>query len=100
MYNSISYMEISCKYNKSDLMHFVGALQGRNAHRTIVYRNRTYIIGYDAEDDYFYICNRHGVYFGYFLGENFKFYVSRAQEIGLELIFGFLAVMNIYPVKA
>lgn len=100
MYNSISYVEIRCKYNKSDLMRFVGALQGRNAHRSIIYRNRTYIIGYDSEDDYFYICNRHGVRFGFFLGEKFKFYVSRAQEIGLDLIFGFLAVMNVYPVKA
>lgn len=100
MYNSISYMEISCKYNKSDLMRFVGALQGRNAHRSIVYRNRTYIIGYDAEDDYFYICNRHGNRFAFIMEDKVKFYVSRAQEIGLELIFGFLALFNIYPVKA
>lgn len=81
-------------------MRFVGALQGRNAHRTIVYRNRTYVIGYDAEGDYFYICSKNGVYFGYLFDENFKFYVYRAKEIGVELIFGFLAVMNIYPVKA
>lgn len=100
MYNSISYMEISCKYNKSDLMRFVGALQGRNAHRTIVYRNRTYIIGYDAEDDFFYIWTTHGVLIAIIRKNTFKFYASRAQEIGLELIFGFLAVMNIYPVKA
>lgn len=100
MYKSISYLEFSCKYNKSDLLRFVGSIQGRPAHRSIVYRNRTYIIGYDSEDDFFYICNRHGERFGYILGYEFKFYVSRAQEIGLELIFGFIALFNIYPVKA
>lgn len=81
-------------------MRFVGALQGKYAQRAIVFKNRTYIIGYDAEDDYFYICNRHGAPFGYLIGGKFKFYVSRAQEIGLELIFQFLAIMNVYPVKA
>lgn len=100
MYNSISYIEISCKYNKSELMRFVGALQGRNAHRSIVYRNRTYIISYDPDDDCFYICNRHGNRFAYIMGDKVKFIVSSAQEIGLELIFGFLALFNIYPVKA
>lgn len=81
-------------------MRFVGAIQGRAAHRSIVYRNRTYIISYDCEDDCFIICNRHGAPFGYVQNNKFKFYVSRAQEIGLELVFGFLALFNIYPVKA
>lgn len=100
MYNSISYIEIRCKYNKPDLMSFVGALHGRNAHRTIIFRNRIYIIGYDAEDDYFYICNRHGARFIFIQEDKIKFYVSRAQEIGVKLVFSFIALFNIYPVKA
>lgn len=81
-------------------MRFVGALQGRNAHRSIVFRSRTYIIGYDAEDDFFYICNKQGARFAFVVGNEVRFYVSRAQEIGLELIYGFIAMFNIYPVKA
>lgn len=100
MYNSISYVEISCKYNKSDLLRFVGALQGRNAHRPIFFRSRTYIIGYDAEDDFFYICNRQGERFAFIVGNEVMFYVSGAKEIGLELIYDFMCLFSVYPVKA
>lgn len=100
MYNSISYMEISCKYNKSDLMRFVGALQGKHAFRHVVYRNRKYTIVYLPSWDEFRILNARNVLVAVIEKDLFKFYVSCAQEIGLNLIFSFLALFNIYPVKA
>ena len=100
MYNSISYVEIRCKYNKSDLKRFVGALQDKHASRVIMYRNRKYTIVYLPSWDEFRILNARNVLLAVIEKDLFKFYASLAPEIGLELVFGFLALFNIYPVKA
>lgn len=100
MYNSISYVEIRCKYNKSDLKRFVGAIQNRDANRLIVYRNRKYFVVYDSASDSFYIRNRNNINIAHICDVTFYFYASSAPEIGLDLVWGLIALLNIYPVKA
>ena len=99
MYSSISYLEISCRYNKLDLKQFVGVLQNRSAFHVIKYRNRKYTIVYVDTEDEFRLFNSKGILVAVIVGELFKFYVSSAPEIGIDLVFGLLAVLNIYPVK-
>ena len=100
MLNSISYLEIRCRYNKSDLKQFTGALQDRDAARVVTYRSRPYRLAYVAAQDEFRLFNRHGVIAASIVGESFQFYVSSAPEIGLNLIWGLLAQLNIYPVTS
>ena len=100
MYNSISYVEISCKYNKVDLMLFAGSLVDNTASRVFCYRNRKYVIDYVEDEDKFRIFNSKGLLMATIVGDSFQYYVSSAPEIGLMLIWGFLAKLNIYPVKA
>lgn len=99
MYKTISYLEISCKYNKVDLVLFSGALADPKASRLVVYRNRKYFLSYDKDDDRFYLFNVRGILIASIGAMVFKFRVSRAPEIGLEFIWGLLAKLNIYPVK-
>lgn len=100
MYNSITYVEISCKYNRSELKRFCGALQNASANRKISFRNRSYFIVYDADRDMFFIRNRNNINIAR-IGDNvFHYYVSSAPEIGLDLIFAFMALLSVYPVKA
>lgn len=100
MYNSISYLEIRCCFNKSDLKRFTGALQDRDARRIIMYRNRRYYLTYDSNTDMFSIMNRDGSCIGILVVGLFRFYVSHAPEIGLNLIWGLLAQLNVYPVTS
>lgn len=100
MLNSISYLEINCSYNKIDMMLFSGHFNGEGCSRTFFYRGYKYNISYDKDDDSFVIINKCNVPIGYLSDSRFKFYAPRAKEITLELLWGFLAKMNIYPVKA
>lgn len=100
MYNSISYIEISCKYNHSELCRFCGALQNASAQRKVSFRNRSYLIVYDADKKMFFIRNRNNINIARIGYGAFHYYVSSAPEIGLDLIFAFMALLNIYPVKA
>lgn len=100
MYNSICYLEISCKYNYSELRRFCGALQNASANRKFLFRNRSYLIVYDADKDLFFIRNRHYIDIARIGCGVFYYYVSNAPEIGLELIFALMALLNVYPVKA
>ncbi|MBQ9751880.1 MAG: hypothetical protein IJV81_03505 [Paludibacteraceae bacterium] len=100
MYNSISYVEISCKYNRSELCRFCGALQNASANRKILFRGRVYFIAYDADRELFFIRNRNSIDIAK-IGDNvFHYYVSSAPEIGLDLIFALMAVLSVFPVKA
>lgn len=100
MYKSISYLEISCKYNRSELCRFCGALQNASAYRVFKYRGRKYYIVYLPLQDEFRILNARDGLVAVVVGEVFKFYASSTPEIGLDLIFAFMALLNIYPVKA
>lgn len=99
MYKSISYLEISCKYNRSELCRFCGAVQYASANRKFSFRNHFYFIAYDADRDEFRIFNSKGLLVANVIGDSFQYYVTSAPEIGIDLIFGFLAVLNIYPIK-
>lgn len=100
MYNSINYIEISCKYNKVDLQLFAGVFADGEASRVFVYRNRKYEIKYVKNEDEFRVFDSKGLLMAIIVGGVFKYYVTSAPEIGIDLIFGFLAKLNIYPVKA
>lgn len=100
MYNSISYVEICCKYNKVDLQLFSGIMNDSEASRAFVYRNRSYKIKYVKSEDEFRVFNSKGLLMAIIVGGMFKYYVTSAPEIGIDLIFGFMAKLNIYPVKA
>lgn len=100
MLNSISYLEIRCRYNESDLKQFTGALQDRDARRVVIYRNRRYFLSYDADDDTFYLVNKNCLRVAAISKMVFKFHVSNAPEIGLNLIWGLLAQLNIYPLTS
>lgn len=100
MYSSISYIEISCKYNRSELCRFCGAIQNASANRKISFRNRFYFIAYDADKKMFFIRNRNNINIARIGYGVFHYYVSSAPEIGLDLIFEFMALLSIYPVKA
>lgn len=100
MLNSISYLEISCKYNKMDLKSFAGSYYDMDVRRVVRYRNRRYFFSYVADDDAFYLVNKDNLRVGMLVGDIFKFYVSNAPEIGLNLIWGLLAHLNIYPVTS
>lgn len=100
MYNSISYVEISCKYNKLDLKLFTGTLIDNSASRVFVYRNRKYVIAFVEDEDEFRVFNSKGLLMATIVGDSFQYYVTSAPEIGLDLIFGFMAKLNIYPIKA
>lgn len=100
MLNSVTYIEIRCNYNKFDLKHFFGALQDSGIRRVVMYRNRRYYLAYDSGTDMFLIVNNHDICIGILSGRLFKFYVSRAPEIGLNLIWGLLAQLNVYPVTS
>lgn len=100
MYKSISYVEISCKYNRSELCRFCGALQNASANCRVSFRNRFYFIAYDADKGLFFIRNRNGVNIAFISDAVFHYYVSSAPEIGFDLIFAFMALLNVYPVKA
>lgn len=100
MLNSISYLEIRCRYNKVDLKHFSGFLEDKEACRVFVYRNRRYCFQYVEDEDEFRIFNSKGILMAIIFGDSFQFYVSSAPEIGLNLIWGLLAQLNIYPVTS
>lgn len=100
MYNSIRYVEISCKYNRLELCSFCGALQNASAKREVSFRNRSYFIIYDADWNMFFISNRDNKKIARISERAFHFFASSAPEIGLDLIYSFMALLNIYPVKA
>lgn len=100
MLNSISYLEIRCRYNKVDLKMFAGYLIDNSASRVFIYRNRKYTIGYVEDEDEFRIFNSRGVLMAVIVGDSFQFYITSAPEIGLNLIWGLLAKLNIYPVTS
>lgn len=100
MYNSISYIEISCKYNRSELCRFCGALQNASANRKFSFRNRVYFIIYDADRDVIFIRNRDNIKIASISEHTFHYFASSAPEIGLDLIFAFMALLSVYPVKA
>lgn len=100
MLNSIDYLKIRCSYNRIDMMLFSGHFNGEGCSRTFFYRGYKYNISYDKESDTFVVINKNNVPIGILTDARFKFYPSRAPEIGLELLWGFVAKMNIYPVKA
>lgn len=100
MLNSISYLEIRCKYNKSDLKQFTGALQDKAARRVFIYRSRCYYLAYNPDADMFSITNKNGALIAEIGNMVFAFYASNAPEIGLNLIWGLLALLNIYPVTS
>ena len=99
MYSSISYVEISCKYNHTSLVLFTGSLPDVDSRAFFSYRNRQYAIAYVRNERSFYLTNKKGVVVAKICDGVFKFYVSCAREIGLELVWGLLAVLNIYPVN-
>lgn len=100
MLNSISYLEIRCRYNHFDLVTFSCALSNPNARRILEYRNRQYFFSYDRDDKTFYIVNKKYLRVASISESVFRFHVSNAPEIGLNLIWGLLAQLNIYPVNA
>lgn len=100
MLNSISYLEIRCRYNKPDLKQFSGFLVDKDASRVFVYRNRRYTFQYIEDEDEFRIFNSRGILMAIILGDSFQFYVLSAPEIGLNLIWGLLAKINVYPVTS
>lgn len=100
MLNSITYLEISCSYNRSDLVIFSGHCSDRGATRFVTYRCRRYFFSYDDIENIFYLTNNSGTIVGVLNDDTFKFYVSHAPEIGLNLIWGLLAQLNIYPVNS
>ena len=100
MLNSISYLEINCKYNHLDLVMFSGALVDPKASRLVVYRNRKYYFSYDKDDETFYLFNVRGILVATLSKMVFKFHLSNAREIGLENVWGLLAKFNIYPVTS
>lgn len=100
MYKSISYLEISCKYNRSELCRFCGALQNASSNRKVSFRNRSYVIAFVADEDEFRVFNSKGLLVATIVGSSFQYYVTSAPEIGIDLIFAFMAMLNIYPVKA
>lgn len=99
MYKSISYIEISCKYNKLELRRLCEAQQNASANFKFSFRNRRYVITYVEDEDEFRIFNSKGLLVANIVGGLFQYYVALAPEIGIDLIFGMLAVLNIYPIK-
>lgn len=100
MLNSISYLEIRCTYNYNDLFNYTGANVNREPRRIFMYRNRRYVIECDPDKKEFYISNWYGIIFALVSESTFQFYVNNAPEIGLNLIWGLLAQLNIYPVTS
>lgn len=100
MLNSISYLEIRCRYNKPDLMLFSGAMSDQTAQRIFIYRNRQYSLRYDVNTGHFYIYNKHDNCIAVIDEDSFGFYIADAPEIGLNLVWGLLAQLNIYPVTS
>lgn len=99
MYKSINYIEICCKYNHVDLQLFCGNLVERMARRVFIFRNRKYTLQYSADVNLFYIFNKDNECIGIITPSIFEFYPSRASEIGFDLIWSFMAKLNIYPVE-
>lgn len=100
MLESIHYVEIRCSYNKLDLKRFTGALIDNSAGRALCYRNRKYVVAYIEDEDEFRVFNSRGLLVATIVGDSFQFYVTSAPELGIELIFGFMSKLSIYPVKA
>ena len=100
MQESISYLEISCTYNRIDLINFAGGTYGENVRRVVVYRNRRYYLSYDNNTKEFTIFNSRDIIIAILRYDIFKFYPSKAPEIGLNLVWGLLAKLNVYPVKS
>lgn len=100
MLDSISYLEIRCKYNYIDLYCYTGTAADRDAYRVFMYRNRRYVIECDPDKKEFYISNWSGIIIAVISESVFKFYMENAREIGLNLIWGLLAKINVYPVKS
>lgn len=99
MFKSITYLEIRCKYNKSDLLNFSGVLSDENARRLFTYRNHEYFLKYVTSVDKFYLFNKHYACVAVIDEDSFGFFPADAPEISLNLIWGLLAILNIYPVK-
>lgn len=100
MYNSISYVEISCIYNHNDMVRSVIAKKDTKDGFVVVFRNRKYKLHYVEDVNLFYLYNKFGDLVAIIADGQFRFYASAAPEIGLELVWGLLAKMNIYPSKA
>ena len=66
----------------------------------VVYRCRRYVLSYVEDEDVFLLTNKQDVIIARIVGETFQFYVSLAPEIGLNLVWGLLAQLNIYPVNS
>lgn len=100
MYNSITYLEIGCIYNHNDLVRSVLSKRDSKEGFSVSFRNRKYKLHYVDDVNLFYLYNRFGDLVAIIADGQFKFYVSAAPEIGLELVWGLLARLNIYPVKS
>lgn len=98
MLSSITYLEIRCRYNKSDLLRYSGALSDSDAQRTFTYRARKYSLKYDTNTGHFLIYNKYWNCIAIIDEDSVGFFLSDAPEIGLNLIWGLLAQLCIYPV--
>lgn len=98
MLSSITYLEIRCRYNKSDLLRCSGALYGQNVQGTFTYRSREYSLKYDTNVGNFLIFNKYCDCIAIIEEDCVGFFLADAPEIGLNLIWGLLAQLCIYPV--
>lgn len=99
MYKTISYLEIRCNYNLTDLSLFAGSCIENGSRRVISYRGRRYYFFYDSSCRAFILSNARCVPFAYLYDNTFRYHPPRVPEIGLELVWGLLAKINVYPVN-
>lgn len=98
MLSSITYLEIRCRCNKSDLLRCSGALYAQDVQGTFTYRSREYSLKYDTNTEHFYIYNKYHDCIAIIDEDSVGFFLADAPEIGLNLIWGLLAQLCIYPV--
>lgn len=79
-------------------MRYSGAFSKQDAQRTFTYRSREYSLRYDVNTDHFHVYNKHCECIAIIDEDCFGFFPADAPEIGLNLIWGLLAQLCIYPV--
>lgn len=100
MYKSISYVEINCVYNHNELVRNVLAKKDSKNGFVVKFYNREYKLHFVEDVNLFYLYNKYGELIAIIAEGQFRFYVSAAPEIGLELVWGLLAKLSLYPSRA
>lgn len=99
MFSSVTYMEIRCRYNHSYWWNLETECKVNQKYKPIVFRSRTYYIGYADEENCpaVYNSQKEPVIF---LDEGFcEFHLKNFHPKDLSVVSSFLAFLNIYPIK-